>query len=98
MFEGAITTPVAGSEGGAGLRRVDWHELVARLSAARELRAALALPVGRASFAPNSAAGLTLGLDGERGVNRDALACSKRHEAIRAGGAAHAAAGDRELQ
>lgn len=98
MFEGAITPPLAGNEGAAGLRRVDWHELVARLSAARDLRSALARPVGRASFAPDSAAGLTRGVDGERGVNRDALACSKRHHAIRAGGAAEAAAGDRELQ
>jgi hypothetical protein len=98
MFEGAITRPLAGSEDAAALRPIDWHELVARLSAARELRAALVRPVGRASFAPDSAAGLTAWVVAERGVNRDALACGKRHEAIRAGGAAEAAIGDRELQ
>ena len=97
MFEGAITSPLARGEGAAGLRRIDWHELVARLSAARELRAAFGKPVGRASFAPLGEPALAGSPVGERGVNREALACGKRRDAISAGGAAHAAFGDREL-
>lgn len=97
MFEGAFTSPPAGSDAAAGLRRIDWHELVARFSAARELRAALARPVGGASFAPLSEAGLSKSPDEERGINREALASGKRRDAISAGGAAQAAIGDREL-
>ena len=79
-----------------GLRPLDWAELVARLNAARDMRAVLGRPrLGGGSFAPLSAAVLAHSY-GERGVNLDALACGKRHEGMNAETALVAAIGDRD--
>ena len=95
MFEAAINRTLGGRDPAGGLRALDWHELVARLAAAREVRAVIARAPGSGSFAPHSAAGLSAS-DGEPGVNLDALACSKWPEAMIAGTAPGAATGDRE--
>lgn len=78
MFEGPITAadPVLDAPG--VLRTMDWPEIVARLRAARDCKAALGRPslVG-GSFFSQAAGGITHAAEQERSVNLDALACSK---------------------
>jgi hypothetical protein len=79
MFEGKILQPglqdeaVDGADAGETLRPLNWHELSARLCAARDFRRIVGGGAGAASFNPSSARhlallGTALG-DGKPGIN-----------------------------
>ncbi len=101
MFEAAIQPATLDS--GAILRPLDWGELVARLSAARDMRALLTRPTSDASsFGARALAGLphdSLGGDqGEPGVNLDALGPMKPLATIQATTVHNVADGDQGTQ
>lgn len=99
MFEAAISPCVADAGSPGALRTLDWGELVARLSAARDLRAIFARAAAApASFAPLAASELVVRAHGERDVNPDALAAGKAPRATAFAHAAQAEFGDREGQ
>lgn len=84
MFEGKLPHTgqflPAGSVGaGEALRPVTWSDLVAKLDAARDLRAALHAHdgEGEASFDPGSARHIAALCDGKPGVNLDDLVNGK---------------------
>ena len=92
MFEGRIPdTDLAGAGVGeredGGLLTVSWAELSARLSAARDLRHALAQksPPEVASFDPAAARRIVRQGNGKSGVNLDALAHGNAKGANNAG-------------
>jgi hypothetical protein len=99
MFEGNLSSVVAGQAEDAGaLRAVAWSELVAKLAAARDLRAVFAVSRrgSLASFAPQAARALALRDAGEQSINPDALEHGKGPRAISI--AAAVAAGDRDRE
>jgi|SRR5690606_27725167 len=84
MFEGKQSgldplTHAEGARAGDGLRAVKWPDLVARLDAARDLRATLRTYEceGEASFDPGSARHIAALCDGKPGVNLDDLVNGK---------------------
>jgi hypothetical protein len=98
MFEGKIIKPVTEPATPGALRAFDWQELVARLSAARDVRAMFARPlVAGASFHPQFAAGIAASPHDEPPVNFAALACVKWPAVTGRGSADKAGIGDREL-
>jgi hypothetical protein len=77
MFEAAYLSEATAAPAGA-LRSLDWGELVARLSASRDLRAVFAPPtVCGGGFVPQTAAGIASEAAREPGVNLGALATGK---------------------
>lgn len=97
MFETVIALPSGKAPADGALRALDWQELVARLSATRELRELFARPVVQGgSFASRAAAGIPRHDEGERGVNLGSLTCSKRADATTAAAAYRADHGDRD--
>ncbi|MXO75514.1 hypothetical protein GRI40_09830 [Altererythrobacter aerius] len=76
MFERPIINSVAAASGchepeAGALRALDWHELVARLSAQRDMRALFARPCAAGgSFAPGAAAGIATHADHRDGCQR----------------------------
>lgn len=97
MFE-TIVKPASAPSGGA-LRPLDWGELVARFSAQRDMRAALARPCDSdASFAGRAKVGLLTNQHGERAVNLDALGGVKSLAAITAATEVTVANGDQGTQ
>ncbi len=89
MFEGKLpkpaeATPLGEPHDGESLRPLSWSDLVARLSAARELRASFA---GRAagsdaSFDAGSARRIAAHHNGKHGINLDDLSNGKGPEGI----------------
>jgi hypothetical protein len=85
MFEAAIKPAVA--EAGEVLRPLDWGELVARLGAARDVRALVCRPVaGGNSFAARASSGLphnhgAISTGGQPTINLDGLEGMKPPEA-----------------
>jgi len=81
MFEGKPPAPGKATplELEGELRPVSWSDLVARLDAARGLRAGTGVrhPDKDASFDPGSARHIAAHADGKPGVNLDALADGK---------------------
>ncbi|GGE02923.1 hypothetical protein GCM10011515_23170 [Tsuneonella deserti] len=96
MFE-AVSLPDADFRSQGALRTLDWSEIVARLSATRDLRAVLARPVGAGGgFVPEAAAGIAGAVEGERGVNLPALAAGKGAGVTIAAAAPWVGCGDRD--
>lgn len=97
MFETAITLPHAQQDATGPLRAIEWHELVARLGAARDLRALFDRPAAQCgAFVPHSAAGIA-GLGArEPSVNLAALSGGKWVHATTAAAALEADHGDRD--
>lgn len=84
MFEGKLPhppllRPAKAGDSGDELRPVSWTDLVARLGAARDFRATLALHDGEGdgSFDPDSAQRIAALGEGERDVNFDDLGNGK---------------------
>ena len=89
MFEGKFPQPSPflqpdSAGAGDGLRAVTWSDLVAKLDAARDLRAALRAQNGdgEASFDPGSARHIAALCDGKPGVNLDDLVNCKAASGI----------------
>jgi hypothetical protein len=97
MFETAIALPQAQQDASGALRALTWHEIVARLGAARELRALFARPaVQGGAFAPRSAAGIASAEAREPRINLAALSAGKWADATTAAAAIRADHGDRD--
>ena len=97
MFEGTITAASAAPGAESTLRSLDWPEIVARLAAARDLRAVFARPpVAGGSFAPRAAAGIARAGPEKRSINFDALAGGKWPAATTAAFAPAVGFGDRD--
>ena len=97
MFEAAIVFPDMETGPQGDLRALDWAEIVARLAAARDLRAVFARPVVQGGgFVPQTAAGIAGEGRNERGVNLAALATGKWPEVTIAAAAPHSGHGDRD--
>lgn len=95
MFEAAITSASAEPGVENALRPLDWCEIVARLAAARDLRAILSPSASltrSASFA--AGAGTTCALHGQPAVNLDALGGGKAPAMISVATETKAATGD----
>jgi hypothetical protein len=104
MFEGNLSSVVAGQTGDVGaLRAVAWSELAAKLAAARDLRGVFAASRrgSLASFAPHAARALALReVETDRGkqsINPDALGHGKGPRAISIAAADEAGDRDREI-
>jgi hypothetical protein len=89
MFEGRLPTPSPfpqsdSADAGNNLRPVTWSDLVAKLDAARDLRAALREHhgEGEASFDPGSARHIAALCDGKPGVNLNDLVNGKAASGI----------------
>ena len=96
MFEGAILP--AHVQSGTVLRPLNWGELVARFSAARDLRELVSRPLeGGSSFAARAAKGLPHD-PGEPPVNLGALEPMKPLATIDAGTMQNGAEGDQGRQ
>jgi hypothetical protein len=98
MYEGPIkAAEFAGSEESPILRQLRWTDLVARIAATREQRAAPSESVDErhASFAAFHRA---TGGEGQHTVNRDALAHGKLHRVFPPDAANNAGEGDREIR
>lgn len=99
MFDTRLTIPEqkTGSKGKA-LRAFGWHELTARINAARDLRQVLRQDtcLVAASFG-DAAAGYFNGDQGKRSVNPDALGACKACDGMEPGSEGEAATGDREI-
>ena len=90
MFEGNLSSVVAGQTGDVGaLRAVAWSELAAKLAAARDLRASL--EGSEASFDAGSARRIAAHHNGKSSINPDDLGNGKGPEGI-ANPAVHGAA------
>ena len=94
MFEGKLPTPVEALplgelQDGEVLRPLSWSDLVARLSAARDLRASL--EGSEASFDAGSARRIAAHHNGKSSINPDDLGNGKGPEGI-ANPAVHGAA------
>ena len=94
MFEGKLPTPVEALplgelQDGEVLRSLSWSDLVARLSAARDLRASL--EGSEASFDAGSARRIAAHHNGKSSINPDDLGNGKGPEGI-ANPAVHGAA------
>ena len=97
MFEGTITAASADPGAESALRPLDWPEIVARLAAARDLRAVFARPVvSGGSFVTRAAAGIARAAPHERSINFDALAAGKWPASTTAATAPAAGFGDRD--
>jgi hypothetical protein len=100
MFDKRLTIPRPrpGSSRPA-LRAFGWHELTARINAARDLRHVLREDSNLfATSFHDAAAGYFADLDqGKRCVNSNALGASKACDGIEHGGEGEAATGDREI-
>jgi len=83
-FSPAHHAPPEFDEAGRSLRPVRWSDLVAKLDAARDLRASLLAHghEGEASFDPGSAQHIAALCEGKRGVNFDDLVDGKVAGAI----------------
>jgi hypothetical protein len=84
MFEGKLPVPADGKrpqgaeQDESALHQLEWESLLSRLSAARELRAALSSdPSAQASFHAHSARRIAGQRDGEFSVNPEDLANRK---------------------
>ena len=101
MFEGIApsASPDPAADTGA-LRPVVWPDLVAKLAAARDLRALFVADARQsfASFAPVAAQALAGCGHAERDINPDALTRGKFHGPTRVSAADEARGGDREMQ
>ena len=101
MFEKTITSPAFdAAPAGDALRTPEWDELVARLTASRDLRRALgeSLGAGKGSFAC-FAAHEEPGVNGEAVfINPNGLAHGKADGRMIAGAANDAASADRETR
>lgn len=96
MFEASLIAAQPAIDSSGGLRPLAWGELVARLTAAHDVRALLARPNRMGgSFAPLVATGLVRGR-GERGVNLEALASGKSPAGNCAAAVHTAAIGERD--
>jgi hypothetical protein len=97
MFEKAIPIPAGPAAVGGALRPLDWGELVARLGAARDLRALFARSdFAPASFAPELGAGAMSFVGAKPYVNPDGLAGGKTGSAKGVATVPAAEQGDRE--
>jgi hypothetical protein len=97
MFEAAnpFRAPDYGAD--SALRPLGWHELVARIAAARDTRELFARPaLHGGGFVPHAAAGIGRGLTGERGINLGSLSDSKWPDVTRAAAAPTAGHGERD--
>lgn len=97
MFETAIALPEAHQDAPGALRAIEWHEIVARFGAARDVRALFArvAPPGGA-FVPQAAAGIAGHRRCEPSVNLAALSAGKWADATTAAAASRADHGDRD--
>lgn len=101
MFEGTIPSGSSAGPAEAGvLNGFAWPELVAKLAAARDLRAIFAADSRQslASFAEGAARALADCGHAERYVNPDDLTDGKAHTATYVSVADHARDGDREMK
>ncbi|MGN3974557.1 hypothetical protein [Tsuneonella sp. SYSU-LHT278] len=101
MFEAAILP--AAAESGTGLRPLEWGELAARFSAARDVRAHLCRPmIAGSSFGARAATGLPHDSSreeyGERPVNLVGLEAMKPLATITAATTHNVAEGDQGTQ
>ncbi|QIG54290.1 hypothetical protein G6N82_09150 [Altererythrobacter sp. BO-6] len=100
MFDTRLTIPEqqAGSQGKA-LRAFGWHELTARINAARDLRQVLREDTCllTASFGDAAAGYFSGSGQGKRSVNPDALGAGKACDGMEPGSQGEAATGDREI-
>ena len=78
-FSPAHFAPTEFDDSGRSLRPVRWSDLVAKLDAARDLRASLLAHEcdGEASFDPGCAQHIAALCEGKRGINLDDLANGK---------------------
>jgi hypothetical protein len=83
-FDAGAFTPFESDDAGHRLRPVNWSDLVARLDAARDLRASLLSHdgEGEASFDPGSAQHIAALCECKRGINLADLVNGKADEAI----------------
>lgn len=97
MFERII---IGDSAASGGLRPLDWSELVARLSAERDVRGLFARHGALGGSFAAHAQGITRDASqrgaGERGVNLGSLGSGKRADATTAAAASTADHGDRD--
>lgn len=103
MFEASITPAIAQTGAPGTLRPLEWSEIVARLGAARDLRAMLNRPIpsgspSMGSFASRAGSGSGSAADGERDVNHGALGRGKAPTAIIAVTNEDAAGGNQRTQ
>jgi hypothetical protein len=78
MFEAAFSPNAVQMAPQGALRALDWAEVVARLTASRDLRAVFARPpVHGGGFVPQAATGIAGPVAGERSINLAALATGK---------------------
>jgi hypothetical protein len=97
MFETAIALPQAPHDASGALRTIEWHEIVARLGAARELRTLFDRPALQGgAFVPRSAAGIAGEAACEPSINLAALSGGKWADAKTAAAAIRADHGDRD--
>lgn len=97
MYEGPIKAAAfAASEESPILRQLRWTDLVARLAATRDLRAATA-PLGEEAQASFTAFHREAGEEGQHAVNRDALTHGKLSRIFPPETANNAGNGDREI-
>ena len=97
MFETAIALPQAQHDAVGALRAIEWHEIVARLGAARDLRALFDRPALQGgAFVPHSAAGIAGEGACEPSINLAALSGGKWADATTAAAATRADHGDRD--
>jgi len=99
MFEAAISPAIAATGAPEALRPLEWSELVARFTAARDLRAVLVRAGAcAASFAARAEAGLQRFDAGQPDINLGALGGFKTPEAITVATVEEAAKGDQGTQ
>lgn len=97
MFESAAPFHSPEPPAGGVLRELDWNEIVARLGAARDLRALFTRPMPQGGgFMPQTAAGISEREAGEPGVNFAGLSHGKWADATTAAAAFSADHGDRD--
>ncbi len=97
MYEGPIqAAEFAASEESPILRQLRWSDLVARIAATRQIRPEVAVPVdeAQASFAAFQRDGSG---EGQRPINRDALAHGKLTRVATPDAAHNRGDGDREI-
>lgn len=100
MYEGPIkAADLAWGEETPILRQLRWTDLVARIAATRDLRAAPTLPADPGDDVAGSFASFHLdsGEKGQRPVNRDALSHGKLPRINSSDAANSAESGDREI-
>jgi hypothetical protein len=97
MFETAVALPQTPQDAPGALRAIEWDEIVARLGAARELRALFARPSPQGgAFVSQAATGIAAAERCEPGVNLAALSAGKWADATTAAAAMRADHGDRD--